>query len=232
MEAKCCDIFYRYLIDIQSQWDECDFQDIRAVSPLFKELINKEKTDSTTCNVCFFKVLDFDKKDILYQVPKKMRNNIRRALNKLNMAGEWEFIEENECRTKEALQDLFILHDARWKTKNGSGVLKDPNVQAFHIDSSEQMKKKNMLRIFSLKLKSKVIATYYVLLHRRRAYAYLSGFDPLMEDYSPGIVSLYCVIKELFNKGYDCIDFLRGEEQYKKYWDMSKSINYRLLLRK
>ncbi len=231
-EAQCSEIFYNYLIEIQSQWDECDFQDIRMGSPFFNELIKKKNIELMPCNVCLFKVLDTAERDILYQVPKKLRNNIRRALKKLDIAGQWEFIEEHENRTNEALQNLFILHSARWESKRDTGVLNNEKVQAFHLESSELLIQKDMLKIFTLKLKSKVIATYYVLLHKRRGYAYLGGFDPLMEEFSPGVVSLYCVISELLKDGYACIDFLRGEEPYKKYWNMSRSLNYRMTIKK
>lgn len=231
-EAQCSEIIYNYLIDIQSQWDVCDFQDIRIVSPFFKELLKKKNIEPMPCNVCLSKVFDTAEGDVLRQVHKNLRNNIKRAIKKLNTTGQWEFIEERENRTREALQNLFILHNARWESKSGTGVLNDEKVQAFHLESSGLLMQKNMLRIFTLKLKSKVIATYYVLLHKRRGYAYLGGFDPLMEDFSPGVVSLYFVIKVLLKHGYGCFDFLRGEETYKEYWGVSRSLNYRMIIRK
>ena len=64
---------------------------------------------------------------------------------------------------------------------------------------------------------------YYGLLHRRRAYAYLGGFDPDFAHESPGVVLIGHAIAEAADEGAEQFDFLRGREDYKYRWGAEDS---------
>ena len=226
-EKICFDMIYNYLMEIKSQWDECDFQELRADSFIYKEFSKRKEVKSELCSVCLNKkISNIDQ--ILYEFPKKLRNNLRRSEKKLAMVGSIEFIEEPENRMDIALNELIILHSARWINKHRSGVLNDSTIKSFHFSTLKFLYDSNLMRIFSLRLNKRVIAAYHVFLHRKRAYAYLGGFDPELVDYSPGSITLYYVICTIAKRGYDIIDFLRGEEAYKRYWNVNEEENYKI----
>jgi hypothetical protein len=225
-ENECMKLIHEYLLEIKSQWDICDFQELRNNSPFFKEISGMYRTYFEPCSLCVSKIIGSNPGKIIYMVPKKLRNNLRRSEEKLLKNGKINFYEENSDGLKSALEQLIFLHSVRWNDKQNAGVLNEKNIQDFHFDVSERLYKKDMMRIFSLKFDDKVIASYYVFLHRKTAYAYLGGFDPGMSEYSPGTISLYYCMLSLATKGYECIDFLRGEEAYKLHWRVEKKINY------
>ncbi len=225
-ENKCINLIYEYLLEIRSQWDECNFEELRADSILYQELLKRRETQSEICSTCFHKEINSDQ--ILYEFSKKLRNNLRRAEKKLAKIGRIDFIEESSYLAESALDELISLHSARWNSKNSAGVLNDTNIQAFHRDALMNLYNSNLMRIFSLKISGREIAAYYVFLHRGIAYAYIGGFDPEMVEYSPGAITLYYVIESINKRGFKQIDFLRGEEEYKRYWIVNERKNYKI----
>ena len=84
------------------------------------------------------------------------------------------------------LDDLFRLHEARWRSRGEPGVLADPAVRGFHRDAAPALAAEGMLRLYRLRIGEAVAAVYYGFAWRDRAYAYIGGFDPDMPRLSPG----------------------------------------------
>jgi CelD/BcsL family acetyltransferase involved in cellulose biosynthesis len=231
-ETECMKLVFKYLMEIQSQWDVCDFQELRECSPFYKEISGKFITVSEPCSVCLSKKIDSNPQKIIYMIQKKLRSNIRRAEEKLLKNGAINFVEETQCGLNNALEQLILLHNIRWNNKQNPGVLNENNIQNFHKDASKDLYEKQLMRMYSLHLNGKVIASYYVFLHGKTAYAYLGGFDPKMSEYSPGTIALYYIMLSIATKGYEYIDFLRGEEAYKQHWRTQSFINYTIKITK
>jgi CelD/BcsL family acetyltransferase involved in cellulose biosynthesis len=225
-EIECMKVIREYLFEIQSQWDVCDFQELRDSSPFFKEISGVNRADSNACSVCFSKKLDPDPKKIIFTIPKNLRNNLRRAEGKLLKNGTIDFVEETLGGLKSALEQLILLHNIRWEDKRNVGVLREKNIQDFHHEVAMGLYGKQMMRVFTLNFNGKAIASYYVFLHAKKAYAYLGGFDPSMSEFSPGAVALYYIMLAAATNGYEYLDFMRGEEEYKQYWRVEKKFNY------
>jgi hypothetical protein len=225
-EVECMRFIREYLFEIQSQWDVCDFQELRGISPFYREISGANGADIKACSVCFSKKIDSDSKKIIYTIPKKLRNNLRRAEEKLLKSGNVDFVEDAFGGLKNALEQLILLHNSRWDDKRNAGVLREKNIQNFHHEVAKSIYGKQMVRVFTLNFNGQAIASYYVFLHGNTAYAYLGGFDPGMSEFSPGAVALYYIILAVAKKGYEYIDFMRGEEVYKQYWRVEKELNY------
>jgi CelD/BcsL family acetyltransferase involved in cellulose biosynthesis len=75
---------------------------------------------------------------------------------------------------------------------------------------------RDRLRLYCLELSGEIVAMYYFYLFRNRAYLMQSGFDPDFGDIKPGNVLLGYVIEHAIGEGYQVLDFLRGDHQYKE----------------
>jgi CelD/BcsL family acetyltransferase involved in cellulose biosynthesis len=74
---------------------------------------------------------------------------------------------------------------------------------------------RDRLRLYCLELSGEIVAMYYFYIFRDRAYLMQSGFDPDYGDVKPGSVLLGHVIEHVIGEGYEVLDFLRGDHQYK-----------------
>lgn len=113
------------------------------------------------------------------------------------------------------VEDLLALHARRWRERGESGVLASPEVQAFHRQAAPDLLEAGMLRMVRLRASGRTLAVYYGFAHGRRAYGYLSGFDPDWSFESPGTALLGHAIQDAAQRGCTEFHFLRGREPYK-----------------
>lgn len=228
--ALCARKIFDYLLEIRSEWDICDFQEIPEGSELITNaLFNGIKITPVKSSTLTYKLIN--KKPFSYQIPKKMRNNLRRSEKKMNADRGFVLKDFDSENVSEMVNDLFSVHTLRWNYKNEAGVLSDENVKRFHLISSQKLSRKKIVRGFEMIYEKKPVAIYYIMILRSVAYAYLGGFDPALSEYSPGSVLLYKSIEKIIqDKQIDIVDFLRGEEEYKEYWDVLKKNNYSIII--
>jgi CelD/BcsL family acetyltransferase involved in cellulose biosynthesis len=94
----------------------------------------------------------------------------------------------------------------------------DERVRRFHETASSALLERGMLYLHALRIERRIIAAQYVLQHRRRAYLYITGFDPEFGALSPGALLTSHVLQEALRRGNSEFDFLRGRERYKYVW--------------
>ncbi len=232
-EKVVFDSLMQYLNNISSQWDECDLQDIPESSILnqytYPELFVVEKSDY---NICSHLELPSTLDRLRTSLPKNLRKNLLHAARMLSRSGGYHLEVAEENNVESFLQRLFKLHQARWSSKKQKGVLYSNTLKKFHIQAAIELIRDGLLRIYEMEFCQKPIATYYTLAHNNRVYAYLGGFDPSMEQYSPGTLLLYHIVEDSVKKRVERFDFLRGDEAFKSYWRPVYSINYRIQIRK
>jgi CelD/BcsL family acetyltransferase involved in cellulose biosynthesis len=117
-----------------------------------------------------------------------------------------------------ALDDLFSLHEQRWRSRGEAGVCVDPRLQAFHREAARGLLAQGMLRLYRLWIGSAVAAVFYGFAAKGVVYAYLGGFDPTLPRLSPGAQIIAYAIAEAIAEGATQFDFLRGGEAYKYAW--------------
>ncbi len=125
------------------------------------------------------------------------------------------------------LDDLFMLHAARWQRRGMPGMLADEVIQQFHRDVSRAMLEAGALRMVRLRAADRSVAVFYGFAHRQTVYYYLSGYDPDLEKLSPGTVIVAQAIEEAVRAGATTFDFLRGAEDYKYSWGAKERMNQR-----
>lgn len=151
-------------------------------------------------------------------VPRKTLRDVRQAASRAEAAGGLRIETADADTLPSMLDDLFRLHEARWRSRGEPGVLADPAVRGFHRDAAPALAAEGMLRLYRLRIGEAVAAVYYGFAWRDRAYAYIGGFDPDMPRLSPGALIMRHAIGEAIAERCAEFDFLRGGESYKYAW--------------
>lgn len=221
----------QYLAEQRSRWDVCDFQELRAGSPLLRaELPAGIHGERLSCGICPVLVLPRTPEEFYAKLDAKLRTDVRRARNKLERSGELQFETARLEATEEASEALFRLHQARWQTRDEPGMLASHDRQSFHRDVITNFARRDWLRLYALRYKGSIVAVFYGFLTRGRAYAYLSGFQPELARLSPGTVLLSLAIEEAIREHASEFDFLRKTEEFKHLWGAQDRANGRLLM--
>jgi CelD/BcsL family acetyltransferase involved in cellulose biosynthesis len=190
-----------------------DFQDVRASSPLLAAPPAGACIEET--EICPVLPLDDG-----WTPPHGLRRNLRRYREKLGDATY------QTSRDPQRIETLFRLHRERWA---GGGVLAARALQDFHREIVCGFARRGWLRFWSLEAWGRTAGIIYGFVCRKRAYCYLSGFEPSLARYGPGTLVLGYAIESAFAEGVREMDFLRGAEPYKLAWGAERRVNRRIV---
>lgn len=149
----------------------------------------------------------------------------RRSWNRLGRHENVRIITASAATVHGLLDDLIAIHGRRWAAAGETGVLDGAAVQSFHREAMPRLLDAGLLQLFGLKIEDRMVGVYYGLLHRHRAFGYLSGFDPERRFESPGAALLGHAIRQAILQECSEYHFLRGQETYKYAWGASDRWN-------
>lgn len=208
------------------RWDRCDFQELRAGSPLL-EAGTRRGLPIKPCAVCPVLELPGSWEELLAGLSYKFRTDLRRARKRLGSA---VLETAGPANLDEMLGALFRLHAARWEGRNQSGMLATAALQGFHCEVAHAFVRAGLLRLLGLRVEGALAAVLYGFAGQDRFYAYLDGFDPALARLSPGTVLMAMAIEGAIGAGLREFDFLRRPEAYKYWWGARDRENLRLEL--
>jgi CelD/BcsL family acetyltransferase involved in cellulose biosynthesis/SAM-dependent methyltransferase len=219
MPQSAADAIAAHISNADIAWDLWELSDL---SPEADALRMKGPDDCETstgpyqaCPVLF---LSDDPLQWQQVVPAPKRRDLRIARNRAGRLGDIAFSVATTDSVSLALDSLIHLHSLRWQTQNEAGVLADPRVQDFHRSAAPALAEAGLLRLYTLTIGGVLAGVYYGFLHRHRAYAYLTGFDPAFAFESPGTLLIAHAIEQATREGAREFDMLRGQEHYKYRW--------------
>ena len=117
-----------------------------------------------------------------------------------------------------ATEQFIALHRSRWAQDGGSDGLTDQRNEAFHRDATQRLAQAGMLRMYTLFVARRPVASVYGVVHGQKFNYYQSGYDPLWAPKSVGLVLLARTVQDAFAEGLQEFDFLHGNESYKGDW--------------
>jgi len=121
-----------------------------------------------------------------------------------------------------AMADFLRLHGLRWEPEGGSQGIRGPALRAFHRDATALLSQDGMVRLYTLKLAGRPLASVYGIVQGERFYYYQSGYDPAFARRSVGLVLLGETLADAFREERVAFDFLRGTEPYKFEWSNAR----------
>lgn len=148
----------------------------------------------------------------------KKRNSIKRLKQKIfeNNASfqKADSLEE----VKMYLEDLFLLHHKRWKTKGEQGsFVKHKYLKQFYNDFVPKAFDNDWLRFYKMDVGGKCKAIQIGYVYDKSYYQIQEGFDP---DFLPGVgnVLRFLAIEDLIGENVHVYDFLGGISEHKRRW--------------
>ncbi|MFL5319440.1 MAG: GNAT family N-acetyltransferase, partial [Myxococcaceae bacterium] len=86
------------------------------------------------------------------------------------------------------MTEFFRLHSARWMGDGGSQGIKGPSVEAFHRDATHLFAEQGKLRLYTMWVGGKAVASVYGIIDRGVFSYFQSGYDPEWRNKSVGLV--------------------------------------------
>lgn len=139
---------------------------------------------------------------------------------------------DDEEVAKKAMEDLFDLHTQRWQSVGLPGIFRDERRRDFHRAVSRRFARRGMLALHVIRSEEGTIAAKYGFQKDGIRYYYTNGFDPheRWRRFRLGLVLDLELIREAFEQGARCVDFMRGESHYKDHYRMDTRLNKELFI--
>jgi CelD/BcsL family acetyltransferase involved in cellulose biosynthesis len=219
-------------------FDMADFQQLRPASPLLQHIDFLQHSHGfpgrsvvIPGEPCPYLPLPVHWEEYEDSLGKKMRSNLR--YHERLLARSFSSVEitlTNEERLTADMEATFTLHQERWNARLLPGALRSRKIRDFHLDVARRFLSRGWLRLRTIRLDGRAVASLYCFLFGRRYYYYLGGFAPELARFSLGTILTARAIKDAIEEKCTEFDFLRGAEPYKYRWQPEERVNSRLLL--
>lgn len=172
----------------------------------------------------------------LANLPRSIRDQAKYYRRYAMRQGRLELAVADESNWPKAFEVLERLHTSRWQKSGQQGLLADPRVIAWHREALPLLARGGLLRLFTLSLDGNAVAALYSLVDppgraQRSQYLYLSAFSVQYAELRPGTLLTAMAVEHAAQEGLQIVDFLRGEEPYKKLWHPQKTPTYGFVMR-
>ena len=181
------------------------------------------------CPRIIFDSLSWDQ--YFHTLGRNSRRDWTKKYNRLTRGGTLEFKKlEKVEEKKEFIKEIFELHVKRWQSRHRASKLSQGNIQRF---ITEALLKIPEIVIYALFYDNKLISYRLGFAQGPVFYDWNTSYDPEYHSYSVGIILLGLVIRDLIDHSYRELNFMRGDEDYKRKWMIGDQmvINYQFLAR-
>ncbi|MHB2147862.1 GNAT family N-acetyltransferase [Calditrichota bacterium LG25] len=222
------------VVDFFLHFDVLLFENIHDDSSLLlekEELANILNTNvyHYRIKVCPFLPLPQSAEQLMSSLSKNFRSNLKRARNKLERAGFRIELVEHFSQIERAIENLFALHDQRFKAKQAASKFNFERRGPFHQQIARIFLKNNWLQLYQIWDKDKVIGSLYCYKFNDSMMYMQGGFDPAYTQYGLGNQIILKAIEDAIAMGLKKFDFMRGNEPYKYKWTKEKIFLHKLI---
>lgn len=166
----------------------------------------------------------------LKKLNKKFRKDIERNTRRFERDfGEIHF--RKSSSVEDLKNDFNIFMDLQKKKRFNKGF--EPigtDELSFLYDIAENFLSNNWLNLSFLEVNGSTVACGLAFEYNKVYYYYLNAFDSEYSSYSMGKIHYFYILKDLFNRGLNELDFMRGDEIYKSFWSPSTRTNERIIV--
>lgn len=145
----------------------------------------------------------------------KIRKDLRRFQERYGpVRVEWA---ETVAEGLAILHQMIPLHQERWRRAGQPGVFSSPRFTAFHHDLIARLMPQGKIVLFRAYAGDQLLGIFYGLVDGGMIQHYQWGL-PHFEDraLAPGYVVAALCMEEALRRGYDEINWLKGEVRYKR----------------
>ena len=216
------------LLRTERDWDVAHFSQLLPHSPLFQalQLLDRQCVTAHVGERCWS--LPAVSRT---ELPSKIRHDLRNHRKFIKDGGELDAIVADQDNWEPLFAQLVRLHRERWERVGESGVLADAAVLAWHRKALPELIASGLGQLIALRVKGEVSAVLYALLDTdaraiRTQYMYLIGHSAKYAQLRPGTLLMALGIEQAAAEGVQCIDLLRGDENYKRFWHAQQTSTY------
>lgn len=208
----------------QGAWDLLRLESTSAVDPMIGELClalaaRGARPHIESAASCWRLALPDTWDAYLGQLSKSHRKRVRRLEREYFQSGRARLVTATtQAQLAEGFRLLVEMHGQRWAACGQSGVFRDEALFAFHRAATSRLLAAGLLRLTWLELDGRAVAAEYSLQGGREVFAYQSGMLPDAAADEPGTLALIGTLREAIAAGAQVVDFLRGDEAYKRHW--------------
>lgn len=146
---------------------------------------------------------------------KKIRQDTERQRRRLAQIGETKLLEIESHQLEESLNTFFSVHRKRWREQDQVTLFDNARNREFYIRIARRFEESGLLRFSKLVVGDEIAAMHFGFAYNRRFYYYIPAYSPDYEKYSVGRILTLDLIKQSFDEGITCFDFMAGDEEYK-----------------
>ena len=151
----------------------------------------------------------------LAALPKKHRHELRRKLRNLDRAGAVGFASAAAPgEAGEAVEGLLAMMR---ESREAKAAFLTPEREAFFRELAAGLGAHGLARIATLTFEGRPAARIFALEGGGATLLYNSGFDPSLGHLAVGLLSKALLVRDAIERGHAAVDFLRGEEPYKRH---------------
>jgi CelD/BcsL family acetyltransferase involved in cellulose biosynthesis len=152
-------------------------------------------------------------------VHRTLRRKINKASRRVEQ-GEVRFEAATTWPEIDAAWDDFVrLHGLRFRDRDeAGGCFADPRFNAFLRPAIRSLAERGAAELVWCRAGNAIVSMQLYLLGGRTASMYQSGIDPAQMQLEPGHLLYTHAVRRLIERGYERLDFLRGDEPYKADW--------------
>jgi hypothetical protein len=148
---------------------------------------------------------------------KSIRSRLKGKLRRLQENGDVQFdVLTSEC--DEQFKRFLLLESSGWKGRTKSAIASSSVTTTFYASLVSTLQKRNMLRLYSLRVGEKTIAMQLGVAMNNIYYCPKVAFDEAFAPYSPGQLLNRHVIADLCANGFSAYDFLGPRAPWKAVW--------------
>ncbi|NNE01489.1 MAG: GNAT family N-acetyltransferase [Pirellulaceae bacterium] len=156
--------------------------------------------------------------DHLKRFSKTQRRKMRRWSEKVGtVAGLEKHLPESIDEALSSLDALIDLHQRRWNSVGEAGSYASAAFREFIVDCTTDFCSRGRLHLPTLTFQGRPVSSeLHFVGGNRRLYCYSSGYDIQQTELEPGRILTVETLHDLYRLDFDGIDYLRGDEPYKK----------------
>ncbi len=221
IDSDCSDLaigaMFDYFNEHSRQWGTVLFEDVPGQGQLFTSMIDQSKVSANRwwslkeASRAYLLISESGEDYVNNQLSSKKRGDLRRLRRRLAEKGklEWRCLIGKEINLNH-IDDFLILEHSGWKAENQSSLLTSEAETRFIIETVQNFAKVGRVLFSELRLDGKTIASTCNFISGNAIFAHKLGWDPAYSKFSPSIlnllsmtknISIYCSDFEYFDSG-------------------------------
>lgn len=221
------------LYEEKAKWDYIEWAGLPENSVvdsyLNKSLLRKDFVlEKQSMKNCQFIDLDRDFGGIMSKINSKLIKDVQYKERKLTKEGNLTFHKvQTEQEIEPIMNQLFEFHLEWWKNEDNPSVFRIKEEREILMLAAKNLFKSNLLHLDYISHNDEIVAVNFGMSYGRSSYLYKHAINIKYQKYSPGSLLLLYLIRDAYDEGLKTVDFLSGDEGYKRKWGTLDKFNVR-----